>query len=658
VSTEVTELPAVLVDELARTEQHTLTDLTEGGGVQLDAFVVTPDGPRIVTLDADRRSDADAAVRLLEKQASVEAADLTVFARATAGSYPQWGNTAIRSAAARAEVSPGALAGVTVAILDTGVFPHPELAAALLPGRNFTDSPGGTTDTSDRHGHGTHVSGTVAADAGSAVEGIAAGARILPVKVLSDGGSGSSTWISGGIVWAADQGADVINMSLGGQHSSTVYDAAIAYARSKGASVIAAAGNSNTSATVMPAAAPGVIGVAATDQNGGRASFSNYGSYIDVAAPGVGVVSTYLGNDIAGMTGTSMASPHVAGVVALMEAAVPAITPDQVQQALTSSATDLGASGRDDLFGYGQVDAVRAVRAAKALAGPVNRAPVAAADVYSLPYNPGTRTLAVAANDTDADGDALVVVSATHGTAGKVATAGGALTYTPTRSGPFVDTVTYTVGDGRGTTAVGHVSISVAGAPRPVVRKPSAPRIGAPTALSASMRVTWSPPADNGGAAVSGYKVITYRGSTVLKTVAVRGGTTSTTITGLTNGTAYRFVVSAQNSAGVGPSSRPVSATPRTTPGAPRIASVAARVKAITVRWSAPASTGGASVSGYAVQVFSGRVLVKTVTAGARATSLTVPGLAPGKAYAFRVLAKNAAGTGASSVTSAVVRAR
>ena len=142
--------------------------------------------------------------------------------------------------------------------------PHAELAGSLLPGRNFTASPGATDD---RHGHGTHVAGTVAADAGSNVEGVAVGAKVLPVKVLSDSGSGSSAWISGGIIWAADQGADVINMSLGGQHTSTVYNTAIAYARSKGASVVAAAGNSNTSATFMPAAAPGVIGVAATDES-------------------------------------------------------------------------------------------------------------------------------------------------------------------------------------------------------------------------------------------------------------------------------------------------------------------------------------------------------------------------------------------------------
>ena len=561
VSTEVAELPAVLVDELARAERQTLTDLTEGEGVQLEAFVVTPDGPEIVTLDADRRADADAAVRLLEQQASVEAADLTVIARATAGSYPQWGNTAIRSAAARTEVSTRALAGVVVAVLDTGVSPHRELAAALLPGRNFTPAPGGSADSTDRNGHGTHVAGTVAADAGSVVEGIAVGAKVLPVKVLDDSGSGDSSWINRGILWAADQGADVINMSLGGQYGSTVYDRAIEYARSKGASVIAAAGNANTSATFMPAAAPGVIGVAATDQNRGKASFSNYGSYVDVAAPGVAITSTYPGNRFAGMSGTSMAAPHVAGVVALMEAAAPSITPDQVQRALTSSATDLGVPGRDDHFGSGQVDALAAVRAARALAGPVLRAP-------------------------------------------------------------------------------------------------SAPRVGTPAAVPGGVRLSWAVPVDDGGADVRNYRVSAYRGTTLATSVVVSGSTTSATVTGLTNGTAYRLGVEALNGAGYGPRSTLVTATPRTTPSAPEVTSVAAQVKAVAVRWAKPASTGGAPVTGYLVQVYSGGELVKTATAAAAATSLTVPGLTSGKAYAFRVLAKNAAGTGASSATSAVVRAR
>ncbi len=663
VSAEVTDLPAVLVEELAASEQHTLSGLTEGNGVQLEAFVVTPDGPEIVTLDADRRADAAAAVDLLEQQSSVEAADVSTPVRAVGGLYPQFGNDLVRAPRARADVGAAALGDVVVAVLDTGVSPHPELVSALVAGRNFTDSPGGLQGTGDLYGHGTHVAGTIGADAGTYVEGVAAGVRIMPVKVLGDSGSGWSNWTADGIVWAADNGADVINMSLGGAGRSTVQTQAVAYARSKGVTVIAAAGNANVSTPFYPAAEPGVIGVAAVDEQRARASFSNFGSYVDVAAPGVDILSTYLPDrGYAYMDGTSMASPHVAGVAALVEAAAPGLTPDQVEQVLTTTTTDLGASGRDDLFGYGLVDAVRAVTSARALAGggtpPANRAPVATADAFSLPYNPGTRTLAVTANDTDADGDVLTVVSATQGANGRLAVTAGSLSYTPTRSGPFVDTVTYTVSDGRGGTAVGRVTVSVAAAPKPVVRKPSAPRTGRATAVPAGVRLSWAPPVDNGGAAISGYRVSAYRGTTFVKSAVVNGRTTTATVTRLTNGTAYRLVVEALNPAGYGLRSVVVTATPRTTPGAPGIRSVTAQRKAVAVRWAKPASNGGAPVTGYVVRVYSGGKLVKAVNAGATKSGVVVSGLTKGKKYTFRVAAKNAAGTGAASAPSKTSRPR
>jgi subtilisin family serine protease len=563
VSDEVTDLPAVLVEDLARAEEQALSALTNGEGVQVEAFVETPDGPQIVTVDAGGRADATAAADLLQQQPSVQAADVTVRVEATGGWLWQWGNETVRSEVARAAVPAGLLSNVVVAVLDTGVDPHEELAGALLPGRNFTDATGGVLDTSDRKGHGTHVAGTVAADAGSGVEGIAAGAKVLPVKVLDDTGSGSSSGVASGIMWAADQGVDVINMSLGGPGQSSVIDAAIVHARAKGVTVVASAGNDDTSAPQTPAASPGVIGVAATDEFADKAWFSNYGSYIDVAAPGVDIASTYP-EDLGGyewMSGTSMASPHVAGVVALMKAAAPSITPDQVQQALTSSATDLGAPGRDDYFGYGQVDALNAVRAARALAG-----------------------------------EAL--------------------------------------------------------------RTPSAPRIGISAAVAAGVKVSWAPPVDDGGAAVTSYRVSAYRGSSVVKSVVVNGSTTSTTVTGLANGTAVRLGVEAGNAAGWSPSSASITATPRTTPGAPKIGATTAQKKAVVVRWAKPASDGGTPITGYVVQVFTGGSLVKAVNAGAGKSSVTVGGLKAGKSYTFRVVAKNAAGTGAVSAPSKATRPR
>ncbi|TQN43912.1 subtilisin family serine protease [Blastococcus colisei] len=366
VNPEVEAVPSVLRAELSAAEEQSLSQLTEGAGVQVEAFVVTPGGAEIITLDAGSEADAHVASGLLLDQPSVEAANLTVPVFAVGGALPQYGNVMVRSAEALAEVD-NPLADVVVAVLDTGVNPHTELAAALAPGQNFTDSPGGASDTSDRHGHGTHVAGTVGADAGSQVEGVAPGVRIMPVKVLGDDGGGFSNWANSGIVYAADNGADVINLSLGGPDASGVFRSAVDYARSKGVTVIAAAGNEGNSIPLYPAAEVGVIAVAAVDEAKQKAFFSNYGSYVDVAAPGVGITSTDKSGSYSSMSGTSMAAPHVAGVAALVKAAAPGFTPDQVEQVLIAVAEDRGATGRDDVFGHGLVDALGAVRAANAI---------------------------------------------------------------------------------------------------------------------------------------------------------------------------------------------------------------------------------------------------------------------------------------------------
>ena len=565
VTPEVRGVPTDLSADLSTAEEQLLSTLTTGGGVRVAALVDTGNGPEVVTLDADSRADATAAVGLLAAQPSVDAAEVPTPVRATGTYFEQYGNAMVRSTEARAEVG-GPLSAVTVAVLDTGVDAHPELAAALLPGQNFTTSPGGATDATDRHGHGTHVAGTVGADADTEVEGVAHGVRILPVKVLGDDGSGYSDWTSAGIIWAADNGADVINMSLGGAGASTMQAAAIDYARSLGVTVIAAAGNANSSTPFYPAAFPGVIAVSAVDQARAKASFSNFGSYVDVAAPGVDIISTYLSGQWAGASGTSMAAPHVAGVAALVRAAAPGLSPDEVEQALTSSGTDLGSPGRDDVFGHGLVDAVGAVRAGK---------------------GPGA-----------------------------------------------VD-------------------------PQPAVQVPGAPTALSAQPLAASVRVRWAPPDEDGGAPVTGYRISTYRPghpTTVLTAPASAG---NIVVPRLVNGAGYRFAVSAVNEAGAGGlSALTATVTPRTVPGAPRIGTVRAARSAAVVRWTAPTADGGAVIDRYVVRVFAGGKLVKAVPAGSAARSLTVRGLTPGKAYAFRVLAKNAAGLGAASGLSSRVTPR
>ena len=259
-------------------------------------------------------------------------------------------------------------ASVGIAVVDTGVdYYHPDLASSRLwLGYDFAND---DSDPMDDHGHGTHVAGIAAANTnnGIGVAGVCWGCDILAVKVLGADGSGSVSWVASGIRYAADWGAawgkrTVINLSLGGPDDVAVLRDAVAYARSKGALIVAAAGNDNTSAPFYPAAYPGVIGVSAVDDNDQKAWFSNYGPYVDLAAPGVDILSTIPSNDYGWASGTSMAAPHVAGVAGLLWSIRPMFTADQVCEGLLRTAADLGPPGRDDFYGYGRVDAYAAVR--------------------------------------------------------------------------------------------------------------------------------------------------------------------------------------------------------------------------------------------------------------------------------------------------------
>jgi serine protease len=259
---------------------------------------------------------------------------------------------------------------------------HPDLAGQVLAGKAFLK---GTTDKNalnpkiDSCGHGTHVAGTIAALRDNnkiGVTGAAPGAKILPVKVLNCSGYASD--VANGIKWAADNGAKVINLSLGGTSSDAGQNAAIAYARSRGAVVIAAAGNNwfsatcnpgGNNATSYPGASAGVIGVGAIDTGFGRSCFSNVGSYVDVAAPGTNILSTYPpAKTLSGyapyayMSGTSMATPHVAAAAALVLSKWPTCTPDKVEKRLENTARRLGGtSGRNNNFGFGLIDPAKAV---------------------------------------------------------------------------------------------------------------------------------------------------------------------------------------------------------------------------------------------------------------------------------------------------------
>jgi thermitase len=291
------------------------------------------------------------------------------------------------SAVAGWSVYPGAYdssGGATIAVVDTGVdASHPDLSGRILTsaGANCVTTSGACTadPAADDNGHGTHVAGIAAAATNNTigVAGTAFDAQVIPVKVLNSSGYGSYAAITNGIVWAAQHGARVINLSIGGTiYSQTVCDA-VEEARAEGAVVVAAAGNFATSVPSMPAGCPGAVGVAATDQHDQPASFSDYGAPdVFVSAPGVSIFSTYAGGGYATMSGTSMAAAFVSGLASQLIGQLPQRTPDDVARLLATTSDKVGSSpyGADPYgtctgctwsasFGYGRIDLQRALAA-------------------------------------------------------------------------------------------------------------------------------------------------------------------------------------------------------------------------------------------------------------------------------------------------------
>jgi serine protease len=262
--------------------------------------------------------------------------------------------------------------GITVAIIDTGVSKVPDLAQTeFVNGYDFVND---KTNADDDNGHGTHVAGTVAQSTNNnyGVAGIAYEAKIMPLKVLSGSGGGTISDIAEAIRFAADNQADIINMSLGGGGESQVMKDAIEYAYRKGVVIIAAAGNENNNSASYPARYAHVIGVGATDAQGERAEFSNYGAGVDIAAPGGGNGSKIWQETIdpdtktpiiSGLEGTSMAAPHVAGVAALIKSAG-VTAPDEIFAVLQQSVRKIEQDPQN-YYGAGNLDAAAAVKLAQ-----------------------------------------------------------------------------------------------------------------------------------------------------------------------------------------------------------------------------------------------------------------------------------------------------
>jgi len=398
-------------------------DKVNGPGIRSQSADISTQSPLLpgASMDARTRDKLDTLYRIksLRSRSDIVAAEPNYIHQALQTPndeyYPlQWHYPLINLPDAW-EITRGSQ-NVKVAVIDTGVIvDHPDLAgritgdsydfisdpARALDGDGIDSNPNDPGDETQGNSsfHGTHVAGTVAAatDNTTGVSGAAWNTRMMAIRTLGKGGSGTTYDILQGVRYAAglendagttpDEPADIINLSLGGGSFSQTEQDVLTQAREEGVIIIAAAGNSAENAPSYPAAYDGVISVSAVDINASLAPYSNFGATIDVAAPGGdfstdlngdgyvdGVLSTG-GDDSSGaiqnvytfFQGTSMAAPHMAAVAALMKAVRPGLSPDDLDGFLQSGAIvrDIGAAGRDDLYGYGLIDASRAVQAAR-----------------------------------------------------------------------------------------------------------------------------------------------------------------------------------------------------------------------------------------------------------------------------------------------------
>jgi subtilisin family serine protease len=355
-STEMTESKRpviVLADQLlVKFEDGTTTavarDALADAGVEPESKIGST-GARVVEVPPEERA---AALAELESDPAVEYAESDVVLQVLdtipndAKWSGQWGAQRIRAPAAWS-ITRGDSA-VVIAVLDTGVTSgHPDLKGALVAGYDFVNN---DSVAADDHGHGTSTAGVSAARTNntSGIAGTCWTCAIMPVKVLGANGSGSTSTVARGIAWAADHGADVINLSLGSTGATQTLADAVDYATSKGVVVVAAAGNSGSTTRFYPAAYPNVVSVAGSMSSDNRYSWSNYGSWVRVAAPGCNL-APLLGGGYGNFCGTSSATPVVAGLVGLERALRPAATRAEIEKALTKTVVRVGkyvATGR------------------------------------------------------------------------------------------------------------------------------------------------------------------------------------------------------------------------------------------------------------------------------------------------------------------------
>lgn len=325
------------------TGQSTINGVLARAGVTPED-IVDPIDVRVVEVEPGQREEVLAA---LKASPAVEYAerDLAMTALGRVPNDPgwsrQWGPQKIR--APRAWDTTVGSRSIVIAVLDTGVYAkHPDLSGALVPGYDLV---GNDSNPNDDHGHGTAVAGVIAArtnnKAGQA--GMCWKCRIMPIKVLDKTGSSDTSTIAKGIVWAADNGARIINLSLGGPGTSHALTDAMVYAAGKGTLIFAAAGNGGSTTKVFPAAYPQALAVAGTQASDRPYTWSNHGPWVQIAAPGCNVAPA-VGGGYVDFCGTSSATPVVAGLAGLALSVRPRSSATAVYNAIKSSARNIGNS--------------------------------------------------------------------------------------------------------------------------------------------------------------------------------------------------------------------------------------------------------------------------------------------------------------------------
>jgi subtilisin family serine protease len=542
--------------------------------------------------------------------------------------------------------------GVTVYVVDSGIrTDHVEFTGRIDPGFSTVD--GSPSDVEDCNGHGTHVSSTIA----GTTYGVAPGARIVPVRVFGCGASTSTTAIITAMDWAVAQhvpgSAAVMNMSFGGP--STALVAAVDRVFAAGIVPVAAAGNETADACqTYPAGAARAVTVGSTTSTDRASSFSNFGSCVDIWAPGSGITAAWntSARATATISGTSMAAPHVAGAAARYLSVFTAATPATVIDSLLRHAT------RDRLTNVS--GSVNALLFADPL-GPAE-APTAPRSVSAESTAPGTLTATWLAPASDG-ASAITSYTVTYSRlAGEPLRVSGVTALTHTAS-DLPGGAQYTVsveavnriGAGPASTTASPVTVEWGDPTEP--SSPLAPSIT--TSGNRAVTVAWVAPVSTGGSELSGYIVTLTDTSTeqVVTTRTVAPSSTSSRFTSLTAGISYQATITALNTIGTSSAAETGSVravTLSSSPTSQRLAVTGDR--RLTANWVAPMSTGFTPITGYRVTLVSAStgavVTTRTVAASARSTVFT--SLSAGTSYRARVSAINAVGASSQATTSAI----